>query len=156
VPGNSGASGIARSAANEYAPIWVAEMMAGMSSGWKKVADVAIGGLTEVGFVPGGTLLLVVSHQGRGAVDLASGRRVARDRQEMGSWFDAARPAALGIGPVHGQQIEIAGLAGGQLPVVTADGWRARRSARGVTLAGRPERRWRWMRRSRYAPSASR
>ena len=60
---------------------------------------------------------------------------------ERGSVLAAARygtdkAAALGIGPVHGQQIEIAGLVGGQLSVVTADGWRARRSARGVTLAG--------------------
>ena len=111
-------------------------MMGGMSPAWKKIADVAIGGLTEVGFVPGGTLVLVVSHQGRGLIDLVSGQRVARDRQETGSWFNATRPAALGIGPVHGQQIEIAGLAGGQLPLVTADGWQARRTPRGVMLAG--------------------
>lgn len=106
-----------------------------MSSPWKKVADVAIGGLTEVGFVPGSALLLVVSHQGRGLVSLATGDRVARDRQETGSWFDASRPAALGIGPLDGQWIEVTGLAGGRLPVTTADGWQARRVRRGVALA---------------------
>jgi hypothetical protein len=42
-------------------------------------------------------LLLVVSHQSRGAVDLASGDPLARDRQETGSWFDAARRGRLTI-----------------------------------------------------------
>jgi hypothetical protein len=107
-----------------------------MSSPWKKVADVAIGGQTEVGFAPGSALLLVVSHQGRGLVSLVTGDRLARDRQEIGSWFDASRPAALGIGPLDGLWIEVAGLAGGQLPVTTADGWEARPARRGVVLAG--------------------
>jgi hypothetical protein len=75
-----------------------------MSSSWEIRADVAVGrGLTEVGFVPGGSLLLVVNHQGRGVVDLTPGERVARDRQETGAWFDIAQHAALGIGPVDGQ-----------------------------------------------------
>jgi hypothetical protein len=108
-----------------------------MSSSWKKVADVAIGELTKVGFASGSALLLVVvSHQGRGLVSLATGDRVARDRQETGSWFDASRPAALGIGPLDGRWMEVAGLAGGRLPVTTADGWQARPARRGVALAG--------------------
>jgi hypothetical protein len=73
-----------------------------MPSAWTKIADVAVGGLTEVGFVPCSSLLLMVSHQGRGIVDLVSGNRMARDRRETGSWFDAARPAALGIGAADG------------------------------------------------------
>jgi hypothetical protein len=48
-------------------------------------ADMAIGGLTEVGFVPGSSLLLVMSHQGRGLLSWGSGDRVARDRQETDS-----------------------------------------------------------------------
>jgi len=59
-----------------------------MPSQWRKVAYLAVGGLTEVGFAAG-SLLLVVSHQGRGVVDLASGDLLARDRQETGAWFDA-------------------------------------------------------------------
>jgi hypothetical protein len=35
-----------------------------MSSTWGKVAYLAVGGLTEVGF-GGGSMLLVISHQGR-------------------------------------------------------------------------------------------
>jgi hypothetical protein len=106
-----------------------------MESAWRKVADLAVGGLTEVGFAAP-SLLLVVSHQGRGVVDCATGQRVARDRQETGGWFDASRPAAVGIGPLADQQITVAGLAGGRLPTVTADGWRATRGRDGITLSG--------------------
>jgi hypothetical protein len=84
-----------------------------MPSPWKKVTYLAVGGLTDVGFAVG-SLLLVVSHQGRGVVDLASRNVVARDRQETGAWFDKARRAALGIGPLDGTWIGVCGLAGGQ------------------------------------------
>lgn len=70
--------------------------MSSMRSSWRKIAFVAVGGLTEVGFA--GSLLLVVSHQGRGVVALASEERVARDWQETGAWFDTARGTGLGIG----------------------------------------------------------
>jgi hypothetical protein len=89
--------------------------------------------------VPGCSLLMVVSHQGRGIVDLVSGQRIARDRQETGSWLDAARPAVLGIGPVDGQWIEVTCLADGRLPAATADGWQARRTVHGVALSGPAE-----------------
>jgi hypothetical protein len=105
-----------------------------MPSPWRKVTYLAVGGLTEVGFAAG-SLLLVVSHQGRGVVDLASGNVLARDRQETGAWFDAARRAALGIGPLDGTWIGVCGLAGGQLPDATADGWQARASGDGVTVS---------------------
>ncbi len=51
---------------------------------------------------------------------------LARDRQETGSWFDAARRAVLGIGPLDGAWIGVCGLAGGGLPDATAAGWQAR------------------------------
>jgi len=95
-----------------------------MASAWRKVAYLAVGGLTEVGFARG-PLLLVISHQGRGVVDLASGKLLGRDRHETGAWFDAGRRAALGIGPLDGAWIAVSGLAGGRLPGATADGWRA-------------------------------
>ena len=53
-----------------------------MSSQWKKVAYLAVGGLTEVGFAAG-SLLLVVSHQGRGVVDLASGELLVSESEEI-------------------------------------------------------------------------
>jgi hypothetical protein len=105
-----------------------------MPSTWRKVTYLAVGGLTEVGFADG-SLLLVISHQGRGLVDLASGELLARDRQETGAWFDAARRAALGIGPLDGAWIGVCGLAGGRLPDATADGWQARVSGDCVTVS---------------------
>jgi hypothetical protein len=108
--------------------------MGRMASTWRKVTYLAVGGLTEVGFA-NGSMLLVVSHQGRGVVDLASGELLARDRQETGAWFDAARRAALGIGPLDGEWIGVCGLAGGRLPAATADGWQARASGDCVTVS---------------------
>src|SRR5216684_4157181 len=99
--------------------------MSGMPSPWKKGRDLAVGGLTEVGFA-GGSLLLVVSHQGRGVVDLPSGELLARDGQETGAWFDTARRTARGIGPLEGRWVRVCGLAGGRLPDTTADGWQVR------------------------------
>jgi len=105
-----------------------------MPSPWKKVTYLAVGGLTEVGFATG-SLLLVVSHQGRAVVDPASGDILARDRQETGAWFNAARRAVLGIGPLDGTWTGICGLADGQLPGATTDGWQARASGDGVTVS---------------------
>lgn len=102
-----------------------------MPSPWRKVAYLAVGGLTEVGFAAG-FLLLVVSHQGRGVVDLASGELLARDRHETGAWFDAARRAALGIGPLDGTWIGVCGLAGRFAPSVS------RRTARRSSSPLRP------------------
>ena len=117
-------------------------MIMGVDPAWEKVRYVAVGGLTEVGFSLVAGLLLVVSHQGRGIVDVATGAVVARDRDEQGDWFDAARPAAVGIGPAAGEWIEVCGLAGGHLPDRTEDGWRLSVRADGVAAeheAGRQE-----------------
>jgi len=103
-------------------------MTGGVESPWRKVADLAVGGLTEIGFGHFSTLLLVVSHQGRGLVD--------RDRQETGAWFDVLRTASQGIGPLAGQWIDLAGLAGGHLATSTPDGWHARRAEDGIHLSG--------------------
>jgi hypothetical protein len=108
-----------------------------MPSTWRKVTYLTVGGLTEVGFADG-PLLLVVSHQGRGVVDLASGQLLSRDRHEAGAWFDAARRAVLEIGPLDGEWIGVCGLAGGRLPDATADGWQARVSGDRVTVSGTP------------------
>ena len=54
-------------------------------------------------------------------------------KPEPGS--DAARRAALGIGPLDGAWIGVCGLAGGELPGATADGWQARASGDGVTVS---------------------
>ena len=68
-------------------------------------------------------------------VHLSSRDLLAKDRQETGAWFDAARRAALGIGPLDGAWIGVCGLVGGQLPDATADGWQARVSGDCVTVS---------------------
>jgi hypothetical protein len=96
-----------------------------------------VGGLTEIGFVGRTATLLVVSHQGRGLFDCATGERLARDRDEDASrWFDSDRPAALGIGSADGQWIDVWGLAGGEPITITHDGWRATRDGNDVVLQG--------------------
>jgi hypothetical protein len=91
---------------------------------WKWVGTHPVGGLTEVGFAAGADLLLVVSHSGRGVFDGRTGERLARDPGEPdGGWYDPVRLTAIGVGPLAGASVRLAGLHGGGLPVVTPDGW---------------------------------
>jgi hypothetical protein len=92
---------------------------------WTLHEAIPVGGLTCVGFgeVAGQDFLLVVSHDGRGVFDLA-GTRVARDRTPLHDrWHDDQRLTAIGIGPLAGIAVPIAGLWGGGLPLMTGDGW---------------------------------
>lgn len=89
------------------------------SSDWRKVAQVFVGGLTEVGFAGDERFLLVVSFQGRGVIDCASGARVARDVEaprKDSVWLDADRRIVQGIGPIEGKDVPCVGLWGGALP----------------------------------------
>jgi len=114
----------------------------GVNPDCEKVAYVAVGDLTEVGFSLAAGLLLVVGHQGRGVVEVETGAVIARDGDEQGDWFAPARPAALGLGPVAGHWIEVCGLAGGHLRQRRDDGWRLSVQAGGAAAvheAGRRE-----------------
>jgi hypothetical protein len=91
---------------------------------WKRMADHAVGGLTEVGFAEDSDCLLIVSSQGRGVIDCRTGERVARDRGEPDdSWYDERRSIAKGIGPLKGKTIRLAGLHGGGLLNSGREGW---------------------------------
>lgn len=94
---------------------------------WRPIAFHRVGGLTEVGFAEDGALLLVLSHDGRGVFDCASGEPIARDENPEFP-FDASGSCAAGIGALAGQTIEVAGLRGGALPASTHDGWRIGRN----------------------------
>ncbi len=92
---------------------------------WRKVADITVGGLTEVGFGDGTDLLLVVTHSGRGVFDGLTGERLARDYDDPDpEWYDPDRLTARGVGPLAGALVRLAGLHGGGLPRVTPDGWK--------------------------------
>jgi len=106
---------------------------------WVRRSVQAVGGLTEIGFVPNSSLLLIVSHQGRGLIDCDTGERVARDRDEDArGWFDQSRLAALDIGPAQGQWIQVFGLAGGTPLTWTESDWHACREGNDVVLRGPP------------------
>lgn len=62
-------------------------------SPWRRVGEHAVGGLTEVGYVPGSDLLLAVSASGRSLFDGLSGERVARDRTPLYEVAGMMRPA---------------------------------------------------------------
>lgn len=94
---------------------------------WKRLPPQAVGGCTEVGFAPETDLLLVVSSGGRGLFDCRLGERVGRDSADLSRWwYDEANLLAVGIGPLEGRFIPLAGLNGGRLPSTTSDGWSVR------------------------------
>ena len=92
-------------------------------SPWRCVGVLAVGGLTEIGFVPESDRLLVVSGQGRGLFDATDGTRIARDRIELFENPDSSGASAPAIGPDDGKTVVLAGLHGGGLQRRTADGW---------------------------------
>ena len=105
-----------------------------MAGSWRRISYVAVGGLTEVGFGRDARFLLIVSHQGRGVVDCITGARVARNPDDGPAWFNDSAPAARGIGPLQGEWVPVAGLAGGSLAAETADGWRVSADTDGVLV----------------------
>ena len=106
------------------------------SKAWRRVAVHGVDGLTEVGFAAESNFLVVVSELGRGVFDTVTGDRVSRHEDgETTDWFDEATKRALGIGPLDGEWVAVAGLCGGALPDVTGDGWVVRRDGRGVVLS---------------------
>ena len=81
---------------------------------WRK----DVGGLTGIGFSEDESLILVMSHNGRGVFETTSGERVARDHKESSidnNWWNEEKSTVIGIGPLEGQQIPVVGLWGGQL-----------------------------------------
>ncbi len=105
--------------------------MSGPPEPWTAVPVVHVGGLTDVGVrsADGIEYILTVTQSGRGLFDSADGL-VARDRAEPpDDWVDQIGLEADGIGPLEGQRVRLAGLAGGGLPTATHDGWHITRAA---------------------------
>ncbi|MDT0321294.1 hypothetical protein [Streptomyces millisiae] len=90
---------------------------------------VRIGGLLGIGFaadpVTGRDLVMIVSQDGHGVLDGATGAVLARDRDPDPDVCDPTGPflTCPGLGPLAGLQVRIAGLYGGGLHATTADGW---------------------------------
>jgi hypothetical protein len=90
---------------------------------WRVHPVYSVGGLFGVGYAPDSDLLLVLSSQGRGVFDCATGEKLARNYDEAHDFFDAIRLTAAAFGPLAGQLVRIGGLFGGGLLLTTADGW---------------------------------
>ncbi|WP_035838991.1 hypothetical protein [Kitasatospora azatica] len=97
---------------------------------WRPVLDrrTPIGGLLGIGFATapddGRDLVMVVSVDGHGLFDAATGEKIARDRDPDGSTPDAEPDLSCpGLGPIAATRVHIAGLFGGGLHTTTQDGW---------------------------------
>lgn len=88
------------------------------SEKWLPVLQVAVGGLTEVGFShKQNHLLLVVSSSGRSVYNCMNGERLARDYSDHADWYSPLSLICKGIGPLSHEDISISGLCGGGLPM---------------------------------------
>jgi hypothetical protein len=96
---------------------------------WKPLPPVAIGGLTEGGYLPDSDDFLAITSAGRGLFDGTTGEKLGRDHDDSGSWIDEIHLVAASIAPKEGVQVKVAGLAGGGLPRSTKDGWRVESAA---------------------------
>lgn len=94
---------------------------------WIVPPAAAVGSLLTIGFSADSRLLLTVSNSGRALMDARTGHRVFRDRSEkMDNRILDGGLSVRGIGPVERAVIQLAGIWGGGLSTVTADGWSVR------------------------------
>lgn len=110
---------------------WASGRNEGLPAPWSKVQAPHVGGLHSVGIDAPGRYLLTISIEGRGVIDCLTGEKVARDYSEReGDWLDRVRLTAIGIGPLEGKEIRVAGdFIGGGFPACTRDDWSLHRSA---------------------------
>lgn len=90
--------------------------------GWQQTGFFAVGGLTEVGFSNNAELLLVISLSGRAVIDCSTGARIARDEERDGDWYLPHVLHCMGVGPLADEAVQIAGLHGDGLPMLTPSG----------------------------------
>ncbi|HMT90696.1 MAG TPA: hypothetical protein PKC73_13780, partial [Dermatophilaceae bacterium] len=103
-------------------------------TGATESADLTVGGVLAVG-LPDEVRVVVGSHAGVGIVDVTKADRAIRLHDNDYRWFDEERMAILIPDGRGGQEVVAAmGLAGGQLPTSTHDGWRCERTDLGATL----------------------
>lgn len=99
---------------------------------WRPVLDnrTPVGGLQGIGFGihpdTGRDLVMVVSTDGHGLFDAATGEKIARDRDpdpDTSTPDDSRDLTCPGLGPLAGTRVQIAGLFGGGLHSGSGDGW---------------------------------
>jgi hypothetical protein len=115
---------------------------------WCQILFAAVGGLTETGFSEDETLLLVVSHDGRGLFDLGAGKRIARDDDMPlldSPWIDRTLKRVQGIGLAAETWFPVVGLWGGALSKGNSAGWVAEivsKRRQDLAFIGRDKQRW--------------
>ena len=123
----------------------------GEATAWRRVLFHAVGGLTELGFSADESLLLVVSHAGRGLFDLSTGLRGARDDEApnpASNWIDREQRRVRGIGPAQGEWFSVVGLWGGALAKTDQGEWLVEVVGKGsseLALVGLRHERTRWL-----------
>ena len=82
--------------------------------GWAHRGTFAIGGLEYFGFAETSDILVVISTQGRGLIDMAKGEKIARDKSTD---FDLDRTLLIskGFDILEGETIKLASKYGGSL-----------------------------------------
>jgi hypothetical protein len=106
---------------------------------WRAIS-IAVGGVVAVGFMDEDRVI-VGSHSGLGVFNVHTGERVERTHDEGYNWYQGdppfiRYPTAEGV-----RLIRAAGLWGGDLDQMTADGWTCQRVDGGAVLSanGQPD-----------------
>lgn len=96
--------------------------------GWEISVQKMVGGLRHIGFSekqPG--KLLVISVAGKSIIDGYGGQMLFRDPDDNN--YDYVKLTSEGVADLKGETIRLAGITGGGLPIVNADGDFIRRCA---------------------------
>lgn len=103
-----------------------------------QVIPVAVGGVVAVGFIDE-ERIIVGSHSGVGVFEIQTGERVGRTHDEHYGWYQGDPPRIRYPTPEGVRLVRAAGLWGGELDQVTADGWYCHRTDTGVVLSAEGE-----------------
>jgi len=86
-------------------------------NGWKRKGEFAIGGLEYFGFSKSSDILVTLSAQGRGLIDMSKSEKIAHDKS-MDFCLDERLLITNGFDILEGEEIQLAGKYGGSiLPV---------------------------------------
>ncbi len=93
---------------------------------WKKIGDIAVGGLREVGYNNNEEYLVVLSSNGRGIFSCKTGQKVARDYDDYYmEKYDSDNGIVEGFDCLKGEKIVCCGLEFEDfLKKETSDGWK--------------------------------
>jgi hypothetical protein len=90
---------------------------------WRHLTTISVGGLENLGFSRSGNII-VLSSQGRGILDAATGQKIFRDDKDWWQDFISDERAIAGFGGEKDAMIKLSGLhTQDYLAKKTSDGW---------------------------------